>query len=171
MDFIKILIILAIAYICSSILSTRKFLNFKIVISGIFVLMTIVIVLVSGCASFYLLQKINVGIFISFMIAFIFVIILLVIILLCKDYILFSVKVIEYYLRKKKTFEKGYTETGIITNVKKLGFYRNDFAYYLIVEFNGKQIKSLCFLDNIYLIGEKIDVIVYKNYNYVVLKN
>lgn len=171
MDFIKILIFLVIAYICSSVLSTKKFLNFKILLYGIVTLIGIAVVFVGGCVSFYLLQIIKVGVFIRIMIAFIFVILSLVIILLGKDYILSSVRVIEYYLHKKKTLENGYTETGIIVNIKTLGFHRNDFAYYLIVEFNGKQIKSLCFLENKYLIGENIDVIVYKNYNYVVLKN
>ena len=82
-----------------------------------------------------------------------------------------SIRVIDYYIHRNKIFENGHSEVGTITNIKTLGFHRNDFVYYLIIDFNGKQIRSLCFLDNIYSIGEDINVLVYKNHNYVILKN
>lgn len=36
---------------------------------------------------------------------------------------------------------------------------------------NGKKIKSTYFTDNIYTVGENIDILIYKKHHYVVLKN
>lgn len=170
MEFIYILIIVVIAYICSSILSTRKFVNLKVLVYGIMCLVGIGIMGVTVYATFSLLPTLNES-SVSLMIIVIFVVLTLIIILLTKNYILCSIRVIDYYIHRKKIFENGHSEVGTITDIKTLGFHRNDFVYYLIIDFKGKQIRSLCFLDNIYSIGEDIDILVYKNHNYIILKN
>ena len=173
MDFIKILIMFVIVYICSSILSTRKFVNLKVLLYGIEGLVGIGFMVVSCCAIFrlFLLQIINVSSEIVILVLSLLSLLSLLVILLVKKHILCSIRVIEYYIYRKKFFENGYSEVGTITDIKKLVFGRHDFVYYLIIDFNGKYIRSLCFLDNIYSIGENIDVLVYKNHNYVILKN
>ena len=170
MGFIKILIILVIAYIGSSILSTRKFVNLKVIMYGIMYLVCMGIIAVTIYATFSLLPIINDS-SVSLMVIIIFVLLSLLIILLTKNHILCSIKVIEYYIYRNKFFKNGYSEICKITDIKTLDFHKNDFVYYLIINFKGKQIRSLCFLDNIYSIGEDIDVISYKNHTYAILKN
>ena len=169
MEIIKILIIVVIVYISSSI-KTRKDVNLKVLIYGIMRLVLMGIIAVTFYATFSLLPIINES-SVSLMIIIVSILLSLLILLLTKDNILCSIRVIEYYIYRNKFFENGYSDVGTITNIKTLVFSRRDFAYYLIIDFRGKQIRSLCFLDNIYSIGENIDVIVYKNHNYVMLKN
>ena len=169
MELIKILIIVVIAYICSSILSTRKFVNLNVLVAGIMCLVGVGIGIMAVTV-FSLLPIINER-SVSLMIIVIFVVLTLIILLLTKNHILCSIKVIDYYIHRKKILENGHSEVGTITDIKTLGFHRKSFVYYLIIDFNGKQIRSLCFLDNIYSIGEDIEVLVYKNHNYVILKN
>ena len=170
MEFIKILIIVVIVYICSSILSTRKFVNLKVVVYGIMCLVGFGIMVATVYAVFSLLPIINES-SIRLMILVIFLVLTLIILLLTKNYILCSIRVIDYYIHRNKFFEKGHSEVGTITDIKTLGFHINDCVYYLIIDFNGRQIRSLCFLDNIYSIGEDIDVLVYKNHTFPILKN
>lgn len=138
MEFIKILIIVVIAYIGSSILLTRKFVNLKVVVYGIMYLVSMGIMAVTVYAAFSLLPIINES-SVSLMVIIIFVLLSLLIILLTKNYILCSIRVIEYYIYRKKFFENGYSEVGTITDIKTLVFYRNDFVYYLIIDFKGKK--------------------------------
>ena len=169
MEIIKILIIVVIVYISSSI-KTRKYVNLKVLIYGIMRLVLMGIIAVTFYATFSLLPIINES-SVSLMIIIVSILLSLLILLLTKDNILCSIRVIEYYIYRNKFFENGYSDVGTITNIKTLVFGRRHFAYYLIIDFKGKQIRSLCFLDNIYSIGENIDVIAYKNHNYVMLKN
>ena len=166
---IKLLILLVIFCICLSFLSTKKFVNLKILAYSLMSLIGIGIIFFT----IYLLRIMNLvanNIIIYLLILVLCFILLLMNLLLTKDYILCFIKIIDYYIHKK-SLKKAYRDVGTITDIKKLNFGRKDFAYYLIVNFKGKKIRSLCFFDNIYSIGDNIDIMVYKNHNYVILKN
>jgi len=77
----------------------------------------------------------------------------------------------DYYIHRKVVFDTGNVKIGTIINI--ISEYNNlgTTRYYLIVDFNVKTIKSLYFLDNSYNIEQNIDVIVYKNHSYVLLKD
>lgn len=86
-----------------------------------------------------------------------------------KEHILCAVRVIEYYIYKKRILENGQKQIGKIIEIKKIGFHRYDSAYYLVVDLNGKKMYSLCFLNNIHRIGDKIEVYLYKNHYYIAI--
>ena len=100
---------------------------------------------------------------------FIFLILELVVVLLVKNHILSAIRVVEYYIYKKRIFRNGQIQIGRINAIKKLDFYKYDSVYYLVVDLNGKKICSLCFLDNAYKVGDRIEVYSYKKYHYVLI--
>lgn len=166
---IKLLIILTLFCICLSFLSTKKFVNLKIMAYSLMSLVGIGIIFFA----IYLLRIMNLVVsnIVIYLLIFVLCFILLLInLLLTKDYVLCFIKIIDYYIHKK-SLKKAYHDVGTIIDIKTLKFSKKDYVYYLIVNFKGKKIRSLCFFDNIYSIGDSIDIIVYKNHNYVILKN
>lgn len=86
-----------------------------------------------------------------------------------KNTILDVITILDYYVHKKEAFINGYIDNGEIIDIRcerKLGSYEK---YQLIVNYNGKKLRSIYFRDNIYEIGKNIEVLVYKSHNYVVL--
>ena len=63
----------------------------------------------------------------------------------------------------------GHKEIGTIIKIKSQ--FNTEFStrHYLIVDINGKKVKSLYYIDDIYKVGENIDVMVYKNRYDVIL--
>lgn len=89
-----------------------------------------------------------------------------------------ALRVISYYIHRKKTFENGYEDIGIITKIKRIEFTRrhtNKYRFLLVVDYNGKKVNSLFFYDQKdpvkYSIGENINIKIYKNHKYVMLKD
>lgn len=91
-----------------------------------------------------------------------------------REYIDHTIRILDFYIYKRKMLEKGIIKKGVIREIKSYGFYiRRINGYYLIVDFDGKKIKSIplskCYLNKLYNIGDEIDVIVYRNKKYVIV--
>ena len=93
-----------------------------------------------------------------------------IIILLVKNIFGGIIRIIDYYIHNKAALKNGYIETGTIIDIKSEYNSPTDSRYWLVVDINGKIIKSTYFIDNIYSIGENIDVVSYKKHKYVVLR-
>lgn len=108
---------------------------------------------------------------IAYISAFFFVIPFIILILVYKSEIAGTIRVIDYYIHRKKVFEQGYEDISLIVDIKKISFgkYGRNKKYYLIVDYNGEKIKSLYFWDDIYSTGENIKIMIYENYKYVIL--
>ncbi len=74
------------------------------------------------------------------------------------EYIAHTIRIFDFYINRKKVLEKGIIQKGIISEIKSYSFYpRRISGYYLIVNFDGKKIKSLPFSKY------HLDKMVYKN--------
>lgn len=100
--------------------------------------------------------------------AFFFVIPFIILILVYKSEIAGTIRVIDYYIHRKKVFDQGYEDIALIVDIKKISIKRRK-KYYLIVDYNGEKIKSLYFWDDIYSTGENIKIMIYENRKYVIL--
>lgn len=168
MDFIIKLIVIVIVCIISFVLSHQRFLNLKVLVHGIIGIFGIIISFACMGLSIVILNRFD-GDALIIMVFLVFSILLLAITLLVKEHILCAVRVIEYYIYKKRILENGQKQIGKIIEIKKIGFHRYDSAYYLVVDLNGKKMYSLCFLNNIHRIGDKIEVYLYKNHYYIAI--
>ena len=97
-------------------------------------------------------------------------------ILILKNIILDAIRIADYYINRKRAFHNGRVAKGRVIGVEEDGVGRHwsgrgTRKYRLIVDFNGKELKSIWFLDKSYSKRKTIDVITYKNGNYVALKD
>lgn len=169
MDLIKKIIILLLVYVFLSIIISKKHVNLTVVFYGITSIIIAFIEIFLIFAVISLQPIINNAVILLEISALL--ILLIFTIILSKNKILGLISILDYYIHKEKAFKNGKIETGIISNIKSEGYGRGEKRYYLIVDFNGKQIKSNYFSYNTYSIRENINVLVYKNHKYVVLKN
>jgi len=165
MEFLVILII----FIIGGIISTRKFVNFNVISDCILAIICIGMIIALVYSTSKLIPIIN-DILINLMIIAVLVGFLIAIILLSKSIILGAIRIMDYYIHRKEVFKNGNVKIGTLINIISEYNTISTTRYYLIVDFNEKTIKSLYFLDNSYNIGQNIDVIVYKNHSYVLLK-
>lgn len=171
MDIIKIIIFLILALFFSTFIYSKKHVNLLVISYGILVISIILI----GIYCFYLVIRLliimNFSVWFTIFILSLGLLLLFAAIVLSKSKIYFFLKLIDYYIHKNKAFKYGRIETGMIVDIKREGYARYGYhkRYYLVVDLNGKHIKSNIFASNKYSIGENINVIVYKNHKYVIL--
>ena len=163
----KVIIIL-IAIIIGALSSNKKMVNFNVILNTIdlliIIILFIMVIVALGSIAFPSENLRFNSIVICFAIIF-----SIIMILITRSIISGGIRVIDYYIHRKKAFENGYKEVGTIIKIKKEYNTMDSSRYYLIVDLNGKKIKSIYFMDNIYTEGETIDVLTYKNRHYVVL--
>ena len=97
-----------------------------------------------------------------------------IIIIIAKRLIPDMIRIIDYYIHRKKAFKNGKIEKGKIIRVKSEDggrWYPTRKKYHLLVDYKGKILKSIYFAKrSTYSKGKDIDVLVYKKHCYVLLK-
>ena len=165
----KVILILMLM-ILGGIASNRKMVNLNVILDGIIMLIVICISIMIIVAMGILIVSSD-NITLNIVIICFIIIFLILIALIAKNIILGAIRVIDYYIHRKEAFENGYMEIGTIIKIKSEFNTVNSTRYYLVVDMNGKKIKSTYFTDNIYTVGENIDILAYKKHHYVVLSN
>ena len=164
----KVILILMLM-ILGGIASNRKMVNLNVIVDGIIMLILIFIaIMIIGAVGLLILASDNM--ILNVVTICLIIIFSILMIFIAKNIILGAIRVIDYYIHRKEAFENGYMEIGTIIKIKSEFNTVNSTRYYLVVDMNGKEIKSTYFTDNIYTVGENIDIIIYKKHHYVVLK-
>lgn len=166
MKFIFIILLIIIGGIASN----KRMVNLNVILDGIIMLIVICLAIMIISAMGLLIVSSD-NITLNIVIICFIIIFLIVMVLIAKNIILGAIRIIDYYIHRKEAFENGYREIGTIIKIKSEFNTVNSTRYYLIVDLNGKKIKSTYFTDNIYTVGENIDILIYKNHHYVVLDN
>ena len=165
----KVILILMLM-ILGGIASNRKMVNLNVILDGIIMLIVICLaIMIIGAMGLLIVSSDNITL--NIVIICFIIIFLILMVLIAKNIILGAIRIIDYYIHRKEAFENGYREIGTIIKIKSEFNTVNSTRYYLIVDLNGKKIKSTYFTDNIYTVGENIDILIYKNHHYVVLDN
>ena len=109
---------------------------------------------------------------IAYFFIFLFIIPFIILFLAYKSELEGTFRILDYYLNNEKAFQYGYEDTATIVDIKKIRVGKRGSIskkYYLVVNYNGKKIKSLYFTNSSYSVGESIKIMVYKNRKYIVL--
>lgn len=172
MDVIKIIIFLILALFFSTFIYSKKHVNLLVIVYG---LISLFIILIGIYCFYYVIRLIiimNFSIWLTIFILSLGLLLLFVQLYLLKIKIYFLLKLFDYYIHKNKAFKYGRIEKGIIVDIKREGYARYGYhkRYYLVVNLNGEHIKSNIFSNNIYKIGDSIDILVYKKHKYVILE-
>lgn len=62
------------------------------------------------------------------------------------EYIAHTIRILDFYVNRRKILERGIIKKGVIQEVKSYSFHNRSIkGYYLIVDCDGKKIKSLPF--------------------------
>lgn len=168
MKFIVLLIFMILFFI----LENRKFVNLKAILDGIFFLLCILCEFFLFVSSIILLMRINNHhnmIWIILLVIFVFWGLIIFTIFLVKNHILGTVRTLNYCIHKESALKNGNVDVRTVVDIKYDAVHKHYLKYYLVVDYKGKKIKSTYFLNNVYNIGQKIDVVTYKKYNFVAI--
>ena len=160
MKVIGIIILIILGLIAS----TKRFVNLNVILDGllIYTVYIFMAILIFNMSKLLIWNNDEAYIII-------FVILFIIMILVSIGILSGVVRILDYYINRKKVFANGHKEIGTIIKIKSQ--FNTEFStrHYLIVDINGKKVKSLYYIDDIYKVGENIDVMVYKNHRYVIL--
>ena len=163
-------ILIFMLIILGGIASNKKMVNLNVILDGIIMLIVICMaIMIIGAVGLLIVSSDNITL--NMVIICFIIIFFVLMVLIAKNRILGTIRVIDYYIHRKEAFENGYREIGTIIKIKSEFNTVNSTRYYLVVDMNGKKIKSTYFTDNIYTVGENIDILIYKKHHYVVLNN
>lgn len=161
---ILVIILIVLYIIIGVIASSKKFVNLNVILDGveIYIAYILMAILIYNMSKFLFFNNNEVYIII-------FVILFIIMILVSIGILSGVVRILDYYINRKKVFANGHKEIGTIIKIKSQ--FNTEFStrHYLIVDINGKKVKSLYYIDDIYKVGENIDVMVYKNRYDVIL--
>lgn len=100
------------------------------------------------------------------------------ILIFMKESVLGAFRIMDYRKNKKYILESKNISKGKVIKINSAGRYgyghRSSFddqwqAYYLVVDLNGEKVKSVFFENNIYKIGQELNVASYNGRKYVLL--
>lgn len=161
---ILVIVLIVLYIIIGVIASSKKFVNLNVILDGveIYIAYILMAILIYNMSKFLFFNNNEVYIII-------FVILFIIMILVSIGILSGVVRILDYYINRKKVFANGHKEIGTI--IKRKSQFNTEFStrHYLIVDINGKKVKSLYYIDDIYKVGENIDVMVYKNRYDVIL--
>ncbi len=161
---ILVIVLIVLYIIIGVIASSKKFVNLNVILDGveIYIAYILMAILIYNMSKFLFFNNNEVYIII-------FVILFIIMILVSIGILSGVVRILDYYINRKKVFANGHKEIGTIIKIKSQ--FNTEFStrHYLIVDINGKKVKSLYYIDDIYKVGENIDVMVYKNRYDVIL--
>ena len=161
---ILVIVLIVLYIIIVVIASSKKFVNLNVILDGveIYIAYILMAILIYNMSKFLFFNNNEVYIII-------FVILFIIMILVSIGILSGVVRILDYYINRKKVFANGHKEIGTIIKIKSQ--FNTEFStrHYLIVDINGKKVKSLYYIDDIYKVGENIDVMVYKNRYEVIL--
>ena len=101
------------------------------------------------------------------------------ILIFMKESVLGAFRIMDYTKNKNYILECKSISKGKVIKINSAGKYgyghRSSFndqwqAYYLVVDLNGEIVKSIFFENNIYKIGQELDVVSYNGRKYVILE-
>lgn len=93
------------------------------------------------------------------------------------EIILGSFRIIDYRKNKNNILESKEINKGKVIKIKKAGRYggrkisQQWDAYYLVVDVNGEKVKSIFFENDIYKIGQELNIVSYNGREYVILES
>lgn len=141
MDLIKFIVIIILAYILDSLM--KKYVKLSMVLTTILLVSLIIVV---DSYLFMIIFANEISSELPIILKLIIIIILILPIICIKEYILHTIRILDFCINKNKILEMGYIEKGVIQEIKSYGFRNfSKHGYYLIVDFKGEKIKSIPF--------------------------